>query len=48
MYEVLYEIRGIEHRKTINAGSEDEAYYTIAGLNPTSDVKILKVKKIGM
>lgn len=48
MYEVIYKIDGIEHKKSINAGSEDEAYYTISGLYPTKKVDIIKVTKIGM
>lgn len=48
MYEVIFKIDGIEHRKTLNAGSEDEAYYTISGLYPTKQVDIVKVRKIEM
>lgn len=48
MYEVWFKIDEVEYHKSINAGSEDEAYYTISGLYPTKEVKIIKVEKIGM
>lgn len=48
MYEVEFEIRNVVHKQTVNAGSEDEAYYTISGLYPTDKVKILSVRKVGM
>lgn len=48
MYEVWYKIDEIEYHKTVNAGSVDEAYYTISGKYPTKDVEVIKVEKIRM
>lgn len=48
MYEVWYKIDGVEYHKSLNAGSKDEAYYTISGLYPTKNVEVIKVEKIGM
>lgn len=48
MYEMYYKIDGVEYHKSLNAGSEDEAYYTLSSLYPTKDVEIIKAVKIGM
>lgn len=48
LYEVTFTIKGIEHKQIVNAGSEDEAYYSISGLYPTDDVKVIKVREINL
>ena len=46
MYEVTFEKNGIEHKQLVNAGSKDEAYYTISGLYPTAKITIIEVKEV--
>lgn len=48
MYEVTFRRNGILHKQTVNAGSTDEAYYTISGLYPTDKITDINVRKIEM